>query len=73
MYRNIILPFRLRGRETWSLTLREEHSLRALENRVVRKIFGPNTDELTGEWRRLHKEDCGKTGKYSLGDITLQG
>jgi len=37
--------------------LREEHRLRVSENRVLRKIFGPKRDEVTGEWRRLHNED----------------
>jgi hypothetical protein len=44
----------LYGYETWSLTLREEHSLRVFENRVLRRIFGPKRDEGTGEWRKLH-------------------
>jgi hypothetical protein len=47
----------LYGRETWSLTLREEHRLRAFENRVLRRIFGPKRDEVTGEWRKLHNEE----------------
>jgi hypothetical protein len=43
---------------TWSLTLREEHSLRLFfENRVSRKIFGPKRNEVTGEWRKLHNEE----------------
>jgi hypothetical protein len=46
----------LYGCETWSLTLREERRLRVFENRVLR-IFGPKTDEVTGEWRKLHNED----------------
>jgi hypothetical protein len=32
--------------DTWSLTLREEHRLRAFENRILRRIFGPNRDEM---------------------------
>jgi hypothetical protein len=44
------------GCETWSLTLRKEHRLRVFENRVLRRIFGPKRDEVTGEWRKLHKE-----------------
>jgi hypothetical protein len=47
----------LYGCETWSLTLREEHRLRVFENRVLRKIFGPRGDEVTGEWRKLHNEE----------------
>jgi hypothetical protein len=43
--------------ETWSPTLKEEHKLGALENRVLRKIFGPERDEVTGEWRKLHNEE----------------
>ena len=40
---------------TWSLTLREERKLRVFENRVLRRIFGPRRDEVTGEWRRLQR------------------
>jgi hypothetical protein len=40
-----------------SLTLREEHRLKVFENRVLRRIFRPKRDEVTGEWRRLHKEE----------------
>ena len=43
----------LYGFETWSLTLREERRLRVFENKVLRRIFGPRSDEVTGEWRRL--------------------
>jgi len=45
------------GLELGSLTLREEQRLRVFENRVLRKIFGSKRDEVTGEWRRLHKEE----------------
>ena len=48
MYRTIILPVVLCGCETWSLTLTEERSLRVSENRVLRRIFGPKRDEVTG-------------------------
>jgi hypothetical protein len=54
MYKTIILPVVLYGCEIWSLTLREEHRLRVLENRVLRKIFGPNRDEVREEWRKMH-------------------
>ena len=54
IYRTIILPVVLYGCETWSLTLREERRLRVFENRVLRRVFGPKTDEVTGEWRKLH-------------------
>jgi len=43
--------------ETWSLTLREECRLRVFENRVLRRIFGPRRDKVTGEWRKLHNEE----------------
>jgi hypothetical protein len=39
------------------LTLRNEHRLRVFENRVLRKIFGPKRDEVTGDWRELHNEE----------------
>jgi hypothetical protein len=42
---------------TWSLTLREECRLRVFENRVLRRIFGPKREEVTGERGRLHKEE----------------
>jgi hypothetical protein len=47
----------LYGCETWSLTLREEHRLRVFEDRVLRRIFGPKRDEVTGGWRKLHNEE----------------
>jgi hypothetical protein len=49
IYTTIILPVVLYGCETWSLTLREEHRLRVFKNRVLRGIFGPKRDEVTGE------------------------
>ena len=49
IYRTIILPVVLYGCETWSLTLREERKLRVLENMVLRRIFGPRRNEVTGE------------------------
>ena len=54
IYRTIIFPVVLYGCETCSLTLREERRLRVFENRVLRKVFGPKRDEVTGEWRKLH-------------------
>jgi hypothetical protein len=57
IYKTIILPVVLYGCETWSLTLREEHRLRVFENRVLRRIFGPKRDEVTGGWRKLHNEN----------------
>ena len=53
----IILPVVLYGCEAWSLTLREERKLRVFENIVLRRIFGPRREEVTGEWRRLHNEE----------------
>jgi hypothetical protein len=38
-------------------TLREEHRVRVSENRVLRRIFGPNSEEVAGGWRRLHNEE----------------
>jgi hypothetical protein len=45
------------GHETWFLTLREEYRMRVFENRVLRRIFGPKEDEVTGGWRKLHSEE----------------
>jgi hypothetical protein len=57
IYKTIILPVVLYGCETWSLTLREECRLRIFENKVLRRIYGPKRDEVTGEWRRLHNKE----------------
>ena len=57
IYRNIILPVALYGCETWSLTLREERRLRVFEKKVLRRVFEPKRDKLTGEWRKLHNEE----------------
>jgi hypothetical protein len=43
--------------ETWSLTLREEHIGGPFENRVVRRIFGPRSNEVMGGWRKVHSEE----------------
>jgi hypothetical protein len=43
--------------EKWSLTVREEHKLRVFENRVLRRIFGPKRDGVTGGWTKLHNEE----------------
>jgi hypothetical protein len=51
------LPAVLYGCETWSPTLREENKLRMFENRVLRTIFGPKRDQMTGGWRKLHNEE----------------
>jgi hypothetical protein len=63
----IIWPVVLHGCETWSVTLREEHRLRLFENRVLRRIFGPKMDEVTGEWRKLHNEEV--HNQYALPNI----
>ena len=54
--RTIILPVALYGCETWSLTLREEPRMRVFENRVLRRVYGPKRDEVTGEWRTYNEE-----------------
>jgi hypothetical protein len=54
----------------WSLTLREEHRLRLFENRVLRGIFGPQRDEVTGEWRTLQSGELHKF--HSSPDIIRQ-
>jgi hypothetical protein len=54
----------------WSLTLREEHKLRVLENRVLRRIFGPKRDEVIGQRRTLHNEKLHNL--YSTSNIIRQ-
>jgi hypothetical protein len=70
VYKTIILLAVLYGCETWSLTRREEHRLRVFENRVLRRIFGPKGDEVTGHWRKLHSGELHNL--YSLLDIIRQ-
>jgi len=53
----MILPHLLYERDTWSLTLRVERRTRIFENRVLRRIFGPKRDEVTGQWRELYNEE----------------
>jgi hypothetical protein len=67
IHRTIILPVGLYGCETWSLTLREERKLKVCENRVLKRVFGPKSDEVTGEWRKLHNEELNDV--YSLPNI----
>jgi hypothetical protein len=62
-----ILPVVLYGCETWSLILREERRLRVFENRVLRRVFGPKRDEVTGEWRKLRNEELNNL--YTLPNI----
>jgi hypothetical protein len=64
------LPVVLYGCESWSLALRKEHKLRVFENRVLRRIFGPKGDEVTGEWRKLHNGELHNL--YSSQDIIRQ-
>jgi hypothetical protein len=67
IYRTITFPVVLYGCETWSLTLREERRLRVFENRVLRAVFGPKRDEVTGEWRKRHNEEL--NDRYYLPNI----
>jgi hypothetical protein len=57
IHKIIIVPVVLYGCKTRSLALREEHSLKVFENRVLRRIFGPRRDEIIGGWRKLHNEE----------------
>ena len=67
IYKTIIFPVVLYGCETWSLTLREECRLRVFENRVLRRIFGPKRDKVTGQWRKLQNREL--TDLYSSPNI----
>jgi hypothetical protein len=67
IHKNLILPAVLYACETWSLTLKEEHRLRVFENRVLRRIFVPKGDDVTGGWRKLHNEELHNL--YSLPSI----
>jgi hypothetical protein len=69
IYRTIILPVVLYGRETWSLTLREECTLRVFEKKVPRKILRPKRDGVAGEWRKLHNEEL--HGSYSPNNMRV--
>jgi hypothetical protein len=64
----IYLSVVLHGRETLSLTLREEHRLMVFQNKVLTRIFRPTTDEVTGDWRKLHNEE--RHNLYSAPNIT---
>jgi hypothetical protein len=70
IYKTIILPIVLYGCEIWYLSLREEHRLRVFENRVLRRIFGPKTDGVTGEQRKVHIGELHNL--YSSPDIIRQ-
>jgi hypothetical protein len=67
LHRLYVVALNYDGCETWSLTLREERKLRVFENRVLRRVFGPTRDEVTGEWRKLHNEELNDL--YSLRNI----
>jgi hypothetical protein len=56
IYKTVILPAVLYGYETWSPTLREERRLRAFENTVLRRIFGPKKEE-DRSWKKLHNDE----------------
>jgi hypothetical protein len=70
IYKTTILPVVLYGCETWSLRLGEENRLRVFENRVLRRIVVPKRGEVTGEWRKLHREELHNL--YSSPDIIRQ-
>jgi hypothetical protein len=70
IYKTTILPDVLYGCESWSLTQREELILRVFENRVLRRIFGPKRNDVTGEWRKLHNEEL--PNLYSTPNIIKQ-
>ena len=53
----MLLPAVLYGCETWSLKLSEKLRVSVFENRVLRRIFGPKRDGVTGEWRKLHNKE----------------
>ena len=56
-HRIIHFPVVLYGRETSSLTLREKYRMTDFENNVLRNIFGPKRNEVTGNWRKFHSEN----------------
>jgi len=66
IYRTIILPVVLYGCETWSLTLMEERRLRVSENRVLRKVFGPKRDEVTGNGENYIRRSLGIFTPYLI-------
>jgi hypothetical protein len=69
IYRSIVLAVVLYGCENWSLKLRKECRLKVFENTVLRRIFEPNREEVTREWRRLHNEEL--YDLYSLNVIQV--
>jgi len=67
---NIIIT-QLYGCEPWSLSLREKHELRVIENRVQRRVFSLKRKEVKGEWRKLRKEEL--NDMYCSSNINLKG
>ena len=57
MWRTVILPVVLYGCESWSVTMTGKHRLKVFEKRVLRRIFWPKGEEVTGEWRKLHSDE----------------
>jgi hypothetical protein len=57
IHKTIIFPVVLYGCKTWSLTSWEEQRLRTFKNRVLRRILGPKSAEMTGGWRKLHNDE----------------
>ena len=66
IYRTINLPVVLYGCETWSLALREERRLRVFENRVLRRVFGPKRDEVTGNGENYIMKSLGICTPYPI-------
>ena len=66
IYRTIILPVVLYGCETWSMTLREERRLRVFENRVLRRVFGSKSDEVTGNGENYIMRSLGISTTYPM-------
>jgi hypothetical protein len=56
IYKTVIFPVVLYGYKIWSLNLREEHTLRVFQNKVLRRIFGPKREE-DGSWRKFHNDE----------------
>jgi len=57
IHRIIILLVVLYGCETWSLTLRKKRRVKVFKNRVLRRIFGSESDEVAREWKKLRNEE----------------
>ena len=66
IHRSIILPVVLYGCETWLLTLREKLRLRVFENGVLRRVFGPKRDEVTGNGENYIMRSLGIFTPYPI-------